>query len=334
MEKSLIYANIVNSNSLIEFILRVCYACIIINFVMSFFDNKKDNKLKEVKEEETKFGIIELLGCFVLLGLLILLVILLLKYNSFVAFFSIPSMILTIYIVYIKPMIKDENTPFDYDYGAYGTWLTFSLSCLMATDYEDYFSKIQEDGVAQVITIILLLFQIYTSMYCLIMNVYFVIKSLGKFKIEVWFEKYKNILNKLYDFLGMDSVKFSFDLSNEILKKKSKWLIVLYFIIDVLKCFVMAVLSVFFSLVLSPILIFIKYLLSKLIKLTKTNENHTSYGIAKFISIFSIIVVYILLQMNSVFQTRIISVYEFFSTAILIPLILDSLINFRKKLNS
>lgn len=345
MENSSIYANIVNSNNLIQNTLNVCYVCIIINLVIWFIDNTKNNNFKKDEEkkekqekERPKFGLIEIIGSLFACAILIYVVILICKYDYFVTFLSIPSLILIVYIVYIKPMLKDEKAPFNYDYYSYGAMLTLLLSFVTKIDYEEYFSKIQSDGVSQVIVIIFLLFQIYSSMYCLIMNVYFVIKSLGKINVNKLNDKYDLFLNKMYDVLGFDNLNIYFNLTNSIVKKKSKFfisvLIIPYFLIDVFYCLFLYLLSILFTFVLSPILFFVRYLLKLIIKSTETNENHISYGIAKFISVFSIIIVYILLQMNSVFQTRIISVYEFFSTAILIPLILDSLINFRKKLNS
>ena len=342
MENSSIYASIVNSNIIIQFILYVCYACVFINFAIWFIDNKKhngfDKEEEKSKNEKTKFGLIELFGSLFSCAILIYVLISICKYGLFISILSIPSLIFITYLVYIKPMIKDEKVPFNYDYYSYGAILTVLLSFVTKIDYQEYFSKIQSDGVAQVIVIIFLLFQVYSSMYCLIMNLYFVIKNFEKINIYKLNDKYNLLLNKLYSFLSFDNLNIYFYLTNSIIKKQSRIFIILlvipYFLVDVLYCILLYLLSLLFTFVLSPILFFIKYLLKLIIKSTKTNENHISYGFAKFISVFSIILVYILLQMNNVFQPRIISVYEFFSTAILIPLILDSLINFRSKLNN
>ena len=90
--------------------------------------------------------------------------------------------------------------------------------------------------------------------------------------------------------------------------------------------------SVVLSMILKPFFIIINFIFSKIFQLSNTNENQINYGITKIVWTLSIIFVYIILQMNNIFQSKIINTYEFISSVIIIPIILETLISLKEKI--
>lgn len=335
-----IYLKIIDANSIIKTIIFICLVCIVIDLIIStisFF--KKDNIIvscKEKTKKKFKFGVIEIIGCFILLPLIIYLIFPILKNTLITTILTIPSFILLFYTIYIKPMVDDKISTFKFDYSLYGSALVILLQSLIKIDLKTSFLKIINESELQIICIIILLFELYTSIYCLILNIYFVIKNLNKIGISTLEKKYNKLVNNLSNLLHYNKITLEFALANKLIKNYSKIkkiiLFIPYFSLDIIYCFSKYILSVMFSFILNPILIILKSIISKLTELSETNENQISYGIAKIVSTFSIIIVYMLLQMNEIFQPRIIATYEFIASVILIPIILDGLLSLKSQL--
>lgn len=337
MNNAELYASIVNAKEIIQFILNISYVCLGINGINWFINIKNE---KEVKSDlpNNRFGIIEFIGSIFIVSILIFLVFLICKNSKIISLLAIPSFILCFYIVYIKSMIKNDEKTFDYDYSSYGSLLVFTLTILNKFNFKDLFVNINNESSLQVVCIIIILFEIYAAFYCLLLNLYFVIKSLGKVGLEKLFNKYKVILKKINDLISFSEINLEFKYSNSAIEIKKTIKKILFFIpsfvYDVIRCCFIYVISIIFSFFLTPILFIIRSIFYYLVKISKTNENQVIYGITKMVSVFTIILVYILLQANIVFKQNIISVYEFISTAILIPIILEGLNYFKQKITS
>ena len=107
----------------------------------------------------------------------------------------------------------------------------------------------------------------------------------------------------------------------------------LLYILDILRQIITVLFSIIFMTTLGPILFLIRGIISVANKISKTNEYITSYKITKIVLIIGLLSVYIIVLINEkLFSVPIISIYEFISTSIIIPLILEELISL--KINS
>lgn len=330
------YVQILNSNSLINMILNICYLCIIINFIIWAFGNKDKNDDKDKNNEEQNFSGIDVFGNLLALIIVIIIIILLTK-TSFFNIAGIPLIFTMIYILYIKPMIKIENEKFNYEYYSYGAILTISLSIIQKIDYNKYLESINSHGIIELITIITLLMQIYLVMYVLLLNIYFVIKNLEKINIKVFLKKYTKVENKLIDKFYIDNMDLKFKKTqfycSENKNIKTILRVIVFFILNLIISVLKQFLTIIFSIFVLPILYFINFIIKLLIKISHTDINKVNYSITKVISVISFITTYIILQINTIiFQPKIISVYEYISTAILIPIILESIMTLKGKI--
>lgn len=335
------YLNIIDTN-FITYIIIFSSGCIIFNFIVSLIYNSVNrNNNKNLEENnEDNFNMIDLLGSLLLILIIIFLIPVFVKINKFISFLYIPSIILLFYIVYIKPMYYDRAFDFKFDYYEYGAVITFSLFFFSTSDFKNSFISITSVGTLQVICIFILLLEIYCSFYCFLLNLYFVIKNLKKINIDFFVEKYQRFIknvNKKFDYSNIilrfdNTYKLTYD--KNVVKFKRILLFFPYLLLDSLVCFFKYVVSLFFSLILKPFFIILNYILLKIVKLSNTNENQINYSLTKIVWTLSIILVYIILQMNTIFQNRIINTYEFISSVIIIPIILDSLLSFKEKIKS
>ncbi len=339
-----LYKKIVDANSLINFIIYFSICCIIINFVISLTHgiknkNNRDNSTNSnIKESGKRLSIIEFIGGISIVLILLSLTPIFTKISKYISFMYIPSIILFFYMVYVKPMTTDKPSAFKFDYYEYGTVVTFALFVFSKTNYNDLFISITSEGLLQVICIFILLFEIYSSFYCLLLNIYFVIKNLKKINIDSFINKYENLLKLIYSKTDFNSLILEFNNTNNLVYNKcdsitKKILLFLpYFVLDTITCAFKYTISLFLSMILKPFFTIISFIFSKAIQLANTNENQVNYGLTKVVWTFSIIFVYIILQMNNVFQIRIINTYEFVSSVIIIPIILEALISLKEKI--
>lgn len=339
-----LYKSIVDANSLINFIIYFSAGCIIINFIISLIhdirskNNKNNSTNNNKKESEKRLSLIEFIGGISIVLIILILTPILAKISKYISFMYIPSIILFFYMVYIKPMTTDKPSAFKFDYYEYGAVVTWALFIFSKINYNDLFISITSEGALQVICILVLLFEIYSSFYCLLLNIYFVIKNLKKINIDIFINKYENLIKLVYSKFDFNNLILKFDNTSKLVynkhnsKNKKILLFLPNFVLDTIMCTFKYTISLFLSMILKPFFTIISFIFSKIIQLSNTNENQINYGLTKIVWTFSIIFVYIILQMNNVFQAKIINTYEFISSVIIIPIILEALISLKEKI--
>lgn len=330
-----VYAYITNFNDISNVILKISIICILIYTIINFINKHKDKKIETINKITVGTGnsitFIDIIGVIVLSTLMILALIYLCKIEKIITYISIPSTILIIYIIYLRPMLKLNAEPFVYNYSLYGFALIIAILVNSKIDYLEYFRKIDNESISQIMAILLVLIQTYTIFYCFIVNCYFLIKSIAKFNISKFEDNFSKCIKYLEKHISYDNIELKYEYSNELYYGKKgrilKLLLIMpFFIFDTTRCMLLYLLSYLFTTIINPICIFIKFILKLLNKVSNTNENKINYGISKITLILTFIITYLLLQLNStIFQDRIIATYEYLSTAILIPVILDSL---------
>ncbi|MGN1324706.1 MAG: hypothetical protein ACI4VR_05860 [Bacilli bacterium] len=332
-----VYAYITNFNDVSDIILRISLVCIIIYTIINIIKKHKEKKVEVVNNKsvnlEKRITIIDFIGGITLSVLMILFSLYLIKIGKIISYIAIPSTIFIIYVVYLRPILKLNDEPFVYNYSLYGFILVMAIWINSKIDYLEYFQQIGNESVSQVMAIIFVLIQTYTIFYCLIVNCYFLIKSFAKFNISKFEDIFSKFRKHLERNISYDNIELTFEHTNELFygdkKKILKLLLIIpFFIFDIIRCMILYLLSYLFTTIINPICIFIKFILKILNKISNTNENKINYGISKITLILSFVITYLLIQLNNtIFQERIIATYEYISTAILIPIILESLLS-------
>lgn len=349
MNNAEIYASLTDFSSIAKWSLNICIYVIITNaliYILKFLFKKDKNSLilSQIKNMVKKNGIIDVIGAFTSIVLAVAIMFstfYFIKYSIVIKFLGISATLIIIYIIYIKPFISSKQEPFKFNYVEYGVFLTISLFIISKVNYLEAFKQMNSEGSAQVVVIIMCLIQTYITIYCLLVNIYLLLKNLS----ELSFNKLDGFIKKIFNYFNKnitsESIQLSYKHSNNLLNKSNKykfWLLIIpFFIYDTLLCIMKFLKSIIFSLIFEQIYNILTGCISILSKISKTNENQINYGISKITSVIAFIFTYMLIQFynkeaNSIFQPRIISTYEFISTAILIPIILDGLLSIKDKL--
>ena len=329
MEK---YTNLINSNNIIIISFLISLFCIITNKIIETIKEKRTTKKEEIQNNKS-VSTLECLG--IIISFIIIVIIIVFAYRSTIIknIMYIPIMLFSIYVVYIMPIFKPELKKFEDEYSSYGAILTWGLIFFASTDITPLLNSIENKLSTETIVIIILFIQIYTSIYCIIINLYFVLKNI-QFKFAV--TKISKLINKCYDITLLNNTNMEFN-SIKLLKERKivnrLLLFPLLYILDILRQIITVLFSIIFMTTLGPILFLIRGIISVANKISKTNEYITSYKITKIVLIIGLLSVYIIVLINEkLFSVPIISIYEFISTSIIIPLILEELISL--KINS
>lgn len=338
------YIKLINISTIIDYIIYFCAICILINFIisliMSFSKNKKELEKNKKEESNYKFGFIEIIGGIILSAMTLSLLLIIIKFNIALTIISIPSIILLFYTIYIRPMTYRKSSTFIFDYYEYGAVLAFSLYYFKSIDLVKIISSSPSEGFTQVFCIVFLLIEVYCSSYCLFLNIYFVIKNLNKIGIYKIEKIYNSATDKLYDILGFDKIKIKFNFSNNLIndnnRSKIKKILMFLpnFILDIILCFLKYTTSALLSFIIKPIITIIGFFLSKIVQISSTDDNQINYKLTKLVAASSILIVYIALQISGIFQERIINTYEFISSVIVIPIILEELLSLKEKIKN
>ena len=286
-----LYKDVIDANSLINFIIYFSIGCIVINFIISLIydiknkNNKNNPETDNKKENEKRLSIIEFIGGISIVLILLSLIPIFTKISKYISFMYIPSIILFFYMVYIKPMTTDKPSIFKFDYYEYGAIVTWALFFFSRIDYNNLFISITSEGLLQVICIFILLFEIYSSFYCLLLNMYFVIKNSKKINIDSFVNKYEKLINLIYNSLDFSILVLRFNNTSKLVYNKYNSItkkILLFlpnFVLDTIKCTFKYIISLFLSMILKPFFTIISFILSKIIQLSNTNENQINYGL-------------------------------------------------------
>lgn len=337
-----VYTYIINFNDISDIIIKISFACIIIYTMINFITKFKSKKVEILNDGNVKLEnsitIIDFIGVIAVLVLVTLLLLYLSEIGKIISYIAIPSTIFIIYVVYLRPMLKLYDEQFIYVYSLYGFILVIAIFINSKIDYLEYFQQIGNESVIQVMAIILVLIQTYTIFYCLIVNCYFLIKSLAKFDVSKFEDIFSRFVKCLERNISYDNINLKFKYTNGLLYGSKKIILKLllfipFFIFDTIRCMALYLLSYLFSTTINPTCIFIKFILKFLGKISNINDNKINYGISKITLILSFVVAYLLMQLNNtIFQERVIATYEYISTAILIPIILEGLLSMKDNL--
>lgn len=252
-----------------------------------------------------------------------------LKYIN-ITFIYIPTYLLMIYFLVIIP-IKNGQIGI-YKNSAYNisAYLVLILNCVF--EYHSItinwlYTNFNID-IFQSLFIIYFFIVFYLLLYCLFLNIYYLNSS-----IIICLKKPYKLLNKYLKYI--DS---KLDYSNLTLKfekykkyKTQKNLIlkvcvyIYYFILEIITNTVYYLLSIVYSFIIFPIIRIICIIFKLFISIDNIKSEKTIYFSTKIILIISFILEYILIQINPIFSSVIINIYEYISTAIMIPVILESL---------
>ncbi len=218
----------------------------------------------------------------------------------------------------INPLFKNKLT---FDYQKENTLLSLSLFIeityfLTNFKIENISFILKNPILAQSAVILIVLMIIYLIIYMVLIDSSFIIFYLNKLYFNNIYKKAKKITDSIIK-------KYSFKSINEELNKDYKWNDILIFLILIIKIIIAIVMN---FIICSPVIIFNTLLKSINEKYNIISENNI-YSISKISLVITLIVVYAIIEISGDFSTSLISIYELTSSSILIPLILEKLIN-------
>ena len=316
-----IIENGIKLNSILAFI------SIVLGFILYIFELK--NEPEQTTNEKVTITPTNIIGGIIMGGIIAILMWYVLKFIN-LRFFYIPMYLLMIYVLVIIPIKNGQIGILKNSAYTVSAYLVVILNCVF--EYHSItinwlYTNFNID-IFQSLFIIYFFIVFYLSLYCLFLNIYYINRAL-----IICFKKPYKLLNRYFKYI--DS---KFDYSNLTLKfekyKKYKtkknliskiFVYINYFILEIITNTVYYLLSIIYSFIIFPIIKIIYIIFKLFININDIKLEKTVYFSTKIILIISFIVEYILIQINPIFSDIIINVYEYISTAIMIPVILESL---------
>ena len=221
-----------------------------------------------------------------------------------------------VYIFIIEPLF---NKKLDYGFieknTSLSSFLLINLLYILSKVNYDYLKETFSNQIVLQISIVSTLFIIiFLTLYCFILNTRFISYYLSNSYFITFDKKLEKIINKL-------DKRFDFEI---ILDNKSK-----------LYCFIIAtkglILFTIFQLITRSILFVIYFFIKKYINISKNINEINAYKISKASFIMAVFIVYIIIQISTCFNNSIIAIYEFVTSTLIIPIILETLIIKREK---
>ena len=303
----------------------------IISFVFGFilYIIELKNEPEQTNDEKVTINLTSIGGGIISGSIVVMLLLYILKYIN-ITFIYIPTYLLIIYVLVLIP-IKNGQIGIlkNSDYTA-SIYLVAILSFIFeyhSVTINWLYTKFNID-VFQSLFIIYFFVVFYLLLYCLFLNIYYINRI-----IIIFFKKPYQLLNKSFKYidskLDYSNIILKFEKYKKYKKKKNIILKILvysyYFILEIITNTIYYILSIVYSFIIFPIIRMIYIVFKLFISIDNIKSEKTIYFSTKIILIISFIVEYILIQINPIFSGIIINIYEYISTAIMIPVILESL---------
>ena len=315
---------IINTRFLDKFLVSLCFFNIIIIFVTMFKEKKTSNKKCNVLVKTRHWTYyIHIFWC-VVISLLCILIISKFSHNYLIV------AIITVFL--IRLFVKTIHTD------VFNSTLENKLSCVFCSfiiinffiydNYSIYLNSFQQlsHSLKEVLLIMFIVFKMIAYIYFIILNISILFSFFKVSKLLVILSNLifllKNNTPTIISFLGNTESK----LSSTVFSLKNVLIYFLFFPLFFISMFIInLLLKIVFKFISGIILI-----INVADKYTK-NSKFFVWIIVKISLIISLVFAYLTIISSPVFSERIISAYNYLSTVILIPILLNSLNKITKK---
>lgn len=297
-----------------------------VNVILNPFckKSKEERSVKRNKKSQSDHSL------FVVIMILFVLVVLTLikPIGIIISFFSL------FYIIYIFIITPIFDLPLkivkDNDYILYtDDYLLLSYLILIniySFSTNDILNKIyllsENEYIVQFIIIIALLIISFCMIYILTINLYWFIFHINTLLLNKFNNKLKYFIEKTQQKYGIE--RYDKELKKEFTFKQ---------INTFMKLTVKLMLAILIDIIMINILNVVSIMIECILKITN-NSTNILYRVSKISIITSMFSTYVIVQINNSFKTPIVSIYELILTAIIIPIILEKLINQKTRRNN
>ena len=293
-----------------------------VNIILNPLCRKSKNERSIKSTNENKEGEFEHSLFIVIMILFVLVILTLIKpVRILISFFSL---FYVIYIFIISPIfdlplkiVKDNNyILYTDDYLLLSYLILMNIYSFANNNILDKICTLSNNEyITQMITIFALLIMSFCIIYILSINLYWFIFHINTLFLSKLNKKLKQFVCNTREKYGIE--KYENEINQNFKIKQFMSFIKLLFKL---------LLSILIDIIMVNILNVISLMIDCLLKITN-NSNNILYRVSKKSIIISMFLTYIIIQINNSFSDSIIAIYELILTAIIVPIILEKLIN-------
>lgn len=283
------------------------------------------NNMKENEDESKEIPIIDPKGHVSLINSIILMIIaftiIILFVWHFKIYFSylyIPTLIIAFYFIIIKPFISTEDKKLLCT--SYSALCCLFCSILQNIKYESITNFFSNTLLLKSIILIIILFKIYIFMFSILINIKYFLKLVKSIL------KPKNIHYTLSEKL---KISYNKSFNCRELKGKATIPVIICYIFESIFNIIKLIINFINELFIIPILFIIRSILKSINIIILYDDGQFNFILCKFLLVVTFIVGYIVIIIDKSFPSEIINIYEYLSTAIIIPVLLDSAISYK-----
>ena len=302
----------------------ICLCCMLVGTILEIKKNKN-----EAENENSNIVLLDnvtkLEGLLLFMYMLAFLVYLVIKLGDYTAIIYFPILILGFGTLILKPFISRENTKLISNYSSYA-----SLSCVFCViiepiPYEKLLNFVSEKSVIELLLIFIFCLKVYLYSYIIIANVLNIFRMLRSLLV---FPKKES---KLFE----EKLKIKYDITNKFQNKKGIRMLgsIIIYIYETFKNMLKLFIIWFYEIFILPILFIIKLFFKKIASILNVDDGKINFLVCKIMLIITFIVAYYNIITTNIFSSKTIMIFEYVSTAIIIPIALDSIISYKKIFN-
>ncbi|MBD9074469.1 hypothetical protein EGP91_00495 [bacterium] len=230
----------------------------------------------------------------------------------------IPILILAFCLIIIKPFISVKVESLDYTtYSIFCYWFCYILQNIK---YESIINCFSNTLLVESFIIVVLLIKIYIFLFSIILNIRYLLKL-----IKCIFK-----VNKL-DYTLSEKLMINYNILFKYrnLKGIKKVLLFFIYIYESIINIVKMILYLINEVSIIPMLFIIRNILRFVNIIINYDDGKFNFLACKMLLVITFIVVYTIISINKLFMPELINIYEYISTAIIIPILLDGIISYK-----
>lgn len=234
-------------------------------------------------------------------------------------------MLIAFYAIILKPFVLLKNN--NLEYTTYSSLSLIFCSLIQLIDYEKILNIISNKIVFELLMLFILVIKVYLFLFLILTNIrYF-------FKLLTSIIKLKKINICLSEKL---KIKYNLTFKYQHDKNKKKIMIMLIYIYETIINIIKSIMFFINDIFLNPTL----FILNKIVKflniIIQSEDGSFNYLICKMLLVVTFISVHVYVNINNFLSLEVLNMFEYISTSIIIPVLLDSIIsynNYLKKIN-
>ncbi len=304
----------------------ICMIICVAEAILYPFDKTK----KADEDENGAIPIIDPKGHVNLVNLLILLILSLIIIIASIWYFKldfnylyIPMLTIVIYFIILKSFISAKSD--NLQYTTYSSLCFCICYIVQSINYEFIIKSFSNTLLIESFVLLVLLTKIYIFLFSILINIRYFLKLIKSvFKI------------KKLKFNLSEKLMINYNKSFKYTKLKGAKKLLLFFIypyeliVNIIKLFSYSI----YNVIILPIILIVGSLLKFVNIIINYDDGQFKFLICKMLLVITFIVVYIVIIINKGFTSKLINIYEYVSTAIIIPILLESIISFKNYISS